>query len=137
MKEVKRYVEGCNSFQRNKNHTEQLAGKLMPNSIPKKPWIHISADFITKLPIAQRYDSILVVVDKLTKIVHFIPTTEKTLAEGLARLFRDNMWKLHGLSESIISDRGPQFIAGLMRELNQMLGIKSKMSTVFHSQMDG
>jgi len=132
MKEVKRYVEGCNSFQRNKNHTEQLAGKLMPNSIPKKPWIHISADFITKLPIAQRYDSILVVVDKLTKIVHFIPTTEKTLAEGLARLFRDNMWKLHGLSESIISDRGPQFIAGLMRELNQMLGIESKMSMAFY-----
>jgi len=132
MKEVKRYVEGCNSFQRNKNHTEQLAGKLMPNSIPKKPWTHISADFITKLPIAQRYDSILVVVDKLTKIVHFIPTIEKTLAEGLARLFRDNMWKLHGLSESIISDRGPQFIAGLMRELNQMLGIESKMSMAFY-----
>ena len=132
MKRVKRYVEGCNSFQRNKNHTEQLAGKLMPNSIPKKPWTHISADFITKLPIAQRYDSILVVVDKLTKIVHFIPTTEKTLAEGLARLFRDNMWKLHGLSESIISDRGPQFIAGLMRELNQMLGIESKMSMAFY-----
>jgi len=132
MKEVKQYVEGCNSFQRNKNHTEQLAGKLMPNSIPKKPWTHISADFITKLPIAQRYDSILVVVDKLTKIVHFIPTTEKTLAEGLARLFRDNMWKLHGLSESIISDRGPQFIAGLMRELNQMLGIESKMSMAFY-----
>jgi len=132
MKKVKRYVEGCNSFQRNKNHTEQLAGKLMPNSIPKKPWTHISADFITKLPIAQRYDSILVVVDKLTKIVHFIPTTEKTLAEGLARLFRDNMWKLHGLSESIISDRGPQFIAGLMRELNQMLGIESKMSMAFY-----
>jgi len=104
----------------------------MPNSIPKKPWTHISADFITKLPIAQRYDSILVVVDKLTKIVHFIPTTEKTLAEGLARLFRDNMWKLHGLSESIISDRGPQFIAGLMRELNQMLGIESKMSMAFY-----
>ena len=132
MKEVKRYVEGCNSFQRNKNHTEQLAGKLMPNSIPKKPWTHISADFITKLPIAQRYDSILVVVDKLTKIVHFIPTTEKTLAEGLARLFRDNIWKLHGLSESIISDRGLQFIAGLMRELNQMLGIESKMSMAFY-----
>jgi len=69
-------------------------------------------------------------------MVHFIPTTEKTLAEGLARLFRDNVWKLHGLPESIISDRGPQFVAGLMRELNEMLGIKSKLSTVFHSQTD-
>ena len=61
-------------------------------------------------------------------MVHFIPTTEKTSAEGLARLFRDNVWKLHGLPESIILDRGPQFAAGLMRELNGMLEIKSKLS---------
>jgi len=86
----------------------------MPNSIPEKPWTHILADFITKLPLAQRYDLILVVVDTLTKMVHFIPTMERTLAEGLARLFRDNVWKLHGLPESIISDRGPQFAAGIM-----------------------
>ena len=135
--EEKRYMEGCNTYQRNKNHTEQLAGKLMPNSIPKKPWVHISADFITKLLLAQGYDSILVVVDQLTKMVYFIPTTEKTSAEGLARLFRDNVWKLHGLPESIILDRGPQFAAGLMRELNQMLGIESKISTAFHPQTDG
>jgi len=78
----------------------------MPNLIPEKPWTHISADFITKLPIAQEYDSILVVVDRLMKMVHFIPTTEKMSAEGLARLFRDNVWKLHRLPESIVSDRG-------------------------------
>jgi len=65
-------------------------------------------------------------------MVHFIPTTEKTSAEGLARLFRDNVWKLHSLPESIISDRGPQFTAGLMKELNKILEIKSKLSTVFH-----
>jgi len=136
-KEVKQYVEGYDTCQHNKNRTEQPAGKLMPNSIPEKPWVHISADFITKLPLAQGYDSILVVVDWLTKMAHFIPTTEKTLAEGLARLFRDNVWKLHRLPESIILDRGPQFVAGLMRELNRMLGIESKLSTVFHLQTDG
>jgi len=59
--------------------------------IPEKSWTHISADFITKLPIAQEYNSILVVVDRLTKMVHFISTTEKMSAEELARLFRDNM----------------------------------------------
>jgi len=136
-KEVKRYVKGCDACQRNKNCTEQPAGKLMPNSILEKLWTHISADFITKLPLAQGYDSILVVVDRLTKMVHFIPTTEKTSAEGLARLFRDNVWKLHGLPESIISDRGPQFVAGLMRELNEMLEIKSKLSTAFYPQTNG
>ena len=135
-KEVKRYVEGCDAYQQNKNHTEQPAGKLMPNSIPEKPWMHILADFITKLPLAQGYDSILVVVDRLTKMVYFISTTEKTSAEGLARLFRDNVWKLHGLPKSIILDRGPQFAAGLMRELNEMLEIKSKLLTAFHSQTD-
>jgi len=90
-----------------------------------------------KLPLVQEYNLILVIVDRLTKMVYFIPTIEKTLAEGLARLFRDNVWKLHGLPKSIISDRGPQFTAGLMRELNKMLGIKSKISTVFRPQTDG
>jgi len=70
-------------------------------------------------------------------MVHFIPTTEKMLAEGLARLFRDNVWKLHSLPESIILDRGPQFGAGLMKKLNKMLEIESKMSTVFYPQTDG
>jgi len=130
-------VEGCETCQRNKNHTEQPAGKLMPNSIPEKPWTHISADFITKLPIAQGYNSILVVVDRLTKMVYFIPTTEKTLAEGLARLFKDNVWKLHGLPKSIVSDRGPQFTTGIMWELNRMLEIKSKLSMAFHPQTNG
>ena len=80
----------------------------------------------------QGYDSILVVVDRLTKMVHFIPTTEKISAKGLARLFRDNVWKLHGLLESIILNREPQFAVGLMRKLNGMLGIESKLSMAFH-----
>jgi len=99
--------------------------------------MHILADFFTKLPLAQEYNLILVVVDRLTKMVHFISTIEKTLAEGLVQLFRDNVWKLHGLPESIISDWGPQFMAGIMLELNKMLEIESKLSTAFHPQIDG
>ena len=98
--------------------------------------MHISADFIMKLPLAQGYDTILVVVDKFTKMGHFIPTTERTSAEGLAQLFRDNIWKLHGLPDSIISDRGPQFAVGVMKELNRILGIETKLSTAFHPQTD-
>jgi len=108
----------------------------MFNSILDRPWTHISVDFITKLLLAQGYNSILVVVDKLIKIVYFISTTEKILAEGLARLFRNNIWKLHRLSKSIISNRGLQFTAGLMRELNRMLEIESKISIAFHPQTD-
>ena len=67
---------------------------------------------------------------------HFVATTEKTMAEGLARLFRDNVWKLHGLPESVISDRGLQFAAELTKELNKMLGIETKLSTAYYSQTD-
>jgi len=70
-------------------------------------------------------------------MVHFILTTERISVEGLARLFRDNVWKLHGLPKSIILDKEPQFAAGLIRELNKMLGIESKMSIAFHPQTDG
>ena len=89
------------------------------------------------MPLAQGYDAILVVVDRFTKMGHFIPTTEKTSAKGLAYLFRDNVWKLHGLPDSIILDRGPQFVAGIMKELNHMLRIETKLLTVFHPQTDG
>ena len=68
---------------------------------------------------------------------HFVATIEKTTVEGLARLFRDNVWKLHGLPENVISDRGPQFAAGLTRELNKMLGIGTKLSTAYHLETDG
>jgi len=109
----------------------------MPNAIPEKPWSHIPADFITKLPLAQGYNTILVVCDQFNKMAHFIATTEKMSAEGLAKLFWDHIWKLHRLPESIISDKGVQFAAGMMKELNNLLGIQTKLSMAYHPQMDG
>ena len=136
-KEVKQYMEGCDQCQRMKNRAEMPAGKLRPNEVPERPWQHISVNFITKLPVSKGHDSILVVCDRFSKMSHFVATTEKTMAEGLARLFRDNVWKLHGLPESVISDRGPQFTAGLTRELNKMLGIETKLSMAYHPETDG
>jgi len=89
------------------------------------------------LPVVAGKDAILVVCDRLSKITHFVATTEGTSAERLARLFRNNIWKLHRLPESIVLDRGPQFAAELTKKLNQMLGIKTKLSTAFHPQTDG
>ena len=97
----------------------------------------MTVDFIMKLPIVAEKDMILVICDRLSKMTHFVATTEGTSVEGLARLLWDNVWKLHGLPESIVSDRGPQFAAELMKELNRMLGIKIKLSTAFHPQIDG
>ena len=113
------------------------AEKLRPNQIPERLWQHISVDFITKLPVSKGHDSILVVCDRFSKMSHFVAITEKMTAEGLARLFRDNVWKLHGLPESVILDRGPQFAAGMTKELNKMLGIETKLSMAYHSETDG
>ena len=107
------------------------------SEVPQKTWTHLTVDFITKLPVVAGKDAILVVCDRLSKMTHFVATTKETSAEGLARLFRDNVWKLHGLPESIVSDRGPQFAAELTKELNRMLGIQTKLLTAFHPQTDG
>jgi len=85
-----------------------------------------------KLLIVVGKDTILVVCDRLSKITHFVVTTEETLVEGLARIFRDNVWKLYRLPESIVLDRGLQFVAEITKELNSMLEIETKLSTSFH-----
>ena len=136
-RDVGKYVEGCDLYQRMNNRMEELAGKLKLSEVLRKPWSHITVDFITKLPVVAGKDAILVVCDRLSKMTHFVATTEGTSVEGLARLFRDNVWKLHRLSESLVSDRGPQFAVELTKELNRMLGIKMKFSMVFHPQIDG
>ena len=84
-------MDRCEACQRYKNRSEALVEKLMPNAIPEKPWSHISADFITKLLLAQGYDAILVVCDHFSKIAHFVATTEKMLVEGLVKLFQDHI----------------------------------------------
>ena len=119
-----------------KNRAEMLAEKLKPNKIPERPWQHISVDFIMKLLVSKGHNSILVVCDRFSKMSHFVVTTEKTTAEELARLFRDNVWKLHRLLESVILDKGLQFAAGLIKELNKMLGIETKLSTAYYPETD-
>ena len=100
-------MEGCDQCQRIKNRAEIPAEKLRPNEVPERPWQHILVDFITKLSVSKSRDLILVVCNRFSKIFHSVVMTEKTMVEGLAKLFRNNVWKLHGLLESVISDGGP------------------------------
>ena len=86
--------------------------------------MYLMVDFITKLLLVVGKDVILVMCNKLSKMIHFVATIERTPVEILVRLFRDNMWKLHGLLESVILDRRPQFAVELTKELNKMLGIQ-------------
>ena len=137
MRDVGKYVDGCDLCQRVKNRMEEPAGKLKLSEVPQKMWTYLTVDFITKLPVVAEKNAILVVCNRLLKITHFVATTEGTSVEGLARLLRDNVWKLHRLLESVVSNRGPQFAAELTKELNRILGIKMKLSTAFHLQTDG
>jgi len=94
--------------------------------------MHLIVDFITKLLLVAEKDVILVICNKLSKIAHFVATTERMSAEELARLFKDNMWKLYRLPESVVLDKGLQFVVELMKKLNKMLGIETKLLILFY-----
>jgi len=136
-RDIGRYVKGCDLCQRIKNRMEEVVGKLKLSEVPEKLWTHLMVDFIMKLLVVAGKDATLVVCNRLFKMMHFVTTTEGTLVEGLVRLFKDNVWKLHGLPESVMSDRGLKFAAELMKELNRMLGIETRLSTTFYPQTDG
>ena len=91
MRNVGRYVEGCDLCQRMKNRTEEMAEKLKLSKVPEKLWTYLMVDFITKLLLVARKDAILVVCNRLSKITYFVATIEGISAEDLARLFRDNV----------------------------------------------
>ena len=88
-----------------KNRVEEVVGKMKLEKVLEKPWTHILVNFITKLPIVAGKNVILVVYNRLSKMMHFVVIMERITVEGLARLFRDNVWRLHGLPKSVVSDR--------------------------------
>ena len=90
-RDVRKYMEECDLCQRMKNRMEELVGKLKLSEVPKKTWTHLMVDFIMKLLVVAGKDTILVVCDRLSKMTHFVTTTEGTSAEGLARLLQDNV----------------------------------------------
>ena len=91
IRDIGKYVKGCNMCQRMKNRMELPVEKLKLNKMPEKTWTYLIVDFITKLPVVVRKDAILVICNRLSKMMHFMATTEGILAEGLARLFRNNV----------------------------------------------
>jgi len=137
IRNVGKYMEECNICQRMKNRTEVLAGKLKLSEVPEKLWTYLTVDFIMKLPVVARKDAILVVYNRLSKMMHFVATTEEMSVKELVRLFRDNVWKLYGLLKSILLDKGLQFVVEITKKLNKMLGIETKLSTSYHPQTDG
>ena len=136
-KDVKKYVQGCFKYQQNKVQHQRKAGELHPLEIPKGPWQEISIDIIGPLPKLNRMDAIVVIVDQLTKMIRLKATTTNISLEGIAKIYRDDIWKLHGIPRKILSDKGLQFASKFMEELTKVLGTKRQLSTAYHPQTDG
>jgi len=92
---------------------------------------------VVELPESSRHDTVMTVVDSVSKRVHFVPTHTTVTAEGAARLFLHYVWKLHSLPKRVVSDCRPQFIASFTKELYRLLGIRLSSSTAWHPQTDG
>ena len=136
-RDVDRFVRNCHVCQRSRTARHVPFGILRPLPIPDKPWQDIAMDFVAGLPWSQGADAIWVVIDRLTKARHFVPCRTNIDAAGLADLFIEHVFRLHGLPESIVSDRGPQFAAAFWQRLCGRLGIDSRLSTAFHPETDG
>jgi transposase InsO family protein len=134
---VAQWTRNCHTCSRINPSREARQGVLRPLPVPDRPWRDISMDFITHLTPSQGYDAILVVVDRLTKMRHFIPCKSTCGAEEVARLYTRYIWKLHGLPTTVISDRGPQFVAQFWKHLTKRLKINTLLSTAYHPETDG
>ncbi|KAJ9504763.1 hypothetical protein QJQ45_023552, partial [Haematococcus lacustris] len=123
---------------RDKSSTLKPGGLLNPLSIPDYRWESVSMDLITKLPSASHgFDAICVFVDRLSKMVHFVPCKESMNAKGFARLFVNNVFKLHGLPKDMVSDRGPHFHNTFWHHVQKLLGMRGSLSSSYHPQSDG
>lgn len=136
-KYVDQYVRNCEICTRSKTSRNAPYGVLRPMPIPDGPWTDVSMDFVTDLPESGGYNAILMVVDRLTKMRHLVPTTKEVDARETAKLYLEHVWKLHGLPETIVSDRGTQFTAEFWQSLCDRLEISPRYSTAFHPQTDG
>ena len=134
---VHQYVDGCIECQRNKILPRKPQGLMGRHEIPEQPWEVISVDFITDLPESKGKTAIFTVVDYHTKQGHFIPTTKDVDSAGLYELYLHHVWKLHGTSRKLVSDRGPQFASEFTKTLQEGLGIETALSTAHHPQTDG
>lgn len=131
------YIQACDLCLYMKHMYQLPFGELQLTETPQQPWECISVNFIVEPPDSHGYDTILMVVDSLTKHAHFMATHTTVGAEGLVNLYLQHVWKHHGLPDKVISDCGLQFISHFMKELSHLLGIHLAPSTTYHPQTDG
>ena len=134
---VKQYVTTCDLCSRSKPSRHMKHGELLPLLIPSGPWKGLSCDYIVDLPLSNGFDALLIFVDRFTKMLHLIPCNKTTDAPQFARMFLDHIVRLHGLPDSLVSDRGSIFTSHFWKCLSKLLGVNRRLSTSFHPQTEG
>jgi hypothetical protein len=136
--DVARYIAHCPKCQVNKASNAKKAGLLQPLPIPEYCWQSVSMDFVTGLPVsAAGHDAIFVIVDRFSKMCHFVPTTTTCSAEEAMRLFTDNVIRLHGVPRDIVADRDTRWTGHFWAAMAERLGTQLKLSTAYHPETDG
>jgi len=130
-------VQGCFKCQQNKIQHQKKAGELHPLDILGGPWQEISIDIIRPLPKSNEMDAIVVIVDQFTKMIKLKATITNISSEGITEIYKNEIWKLHGIPRKILSNRGLQFVSKFMEKLTRVLGMKRRLSTAYHPQTDG
>ncbi|XP_073418731.1 uncharacterized protein [Dendrobates tinctorius] len=136
-RDVLDYVTSCEVCARCKTPRSSPTGLLQPLPIPTRPWGSISMDFIVELPTSQGKNTVLVVVDRLTKAAHFIPCVGLPTAKHTSDLIIQNVFRLHGVPDEVVSDRGVQFTSKFWQHFCAALNIKVNLSSAFHPQTNG
>jgi len=137
-KEIAQYVASCLICQKAKIEHQRPTGMLQPLDIPEWKWDSITIDFVVGLPrTIQKFDSVWIIVDRLTKSAHFLPINIRYSLEKLTELYIREIIKLHGVPSSMISDRNPRFTSKFWGSLHQVVGTKIQVSSAYHPQTDG
>jgi hypothetical protein len=136
--DIARFVAHCDTCQRIKAEHQKPAGLLQPLPISVWKWDEIGMDFVVGLPKTQKgHDSMWVIVDRLTKVAHFLPVRTTYGREKLAKIYIENIVKLHGVPSRIVSNRGTQFTSRFWKSLHRAMGTKLNFSSAYHPQTDG
>ena len=136
-KKIQQFVQSCLICQQAKPKRVAYPGLLSPLPVPAKAWETVTMDFILGLPSSDQYDCIMVVIDKFTKYGHFIPVKHPYTAQKISELFLDNIYKLHGMTRYIVSDRDPVCTSRFWQALMRRTGAVLNMSTTYHPETHG